>query len=141
MGDLAPLTKYGDRLNTERRLMNQVLSRPAIEKWHPVVMKEVHSLLKQVLDNPEEYLLHLRRYAHRKVGFAYLLNQLLAYRMAASLIFSTVYGYHIAEDNDPYVVAAEEFMDVSSYAVTAGWLVDFLPFRQIYIFDILSPNY
>jgi hypothetical protein len=49
--------------------------------------------------------------------------------MAGSLIFSTLYGYHISGDNDPYVVAAEEFMEVSSYTATAGWLVDFFPFR------------
>jgi cytochrome P450 len=70
LGDLVPLTKYGDRFKTERRLMNQVLSPTAIEKWQPIVMKEVHSLLKQVLDDPEEYLAHVRRCAVHKFYFA-----------------------------------------------------------------------
>lgn len=50
--------------------------------------------------------------------------------MAGSLAFSVMYGYHVSQDHDPYVEAAEEFMQVSSYAMSAGWLVDFLPFRK-----------
>ena len=53
------------------------------------------------------------------------------HRMTSSLIFTTVYGYHIATNNDPYVAAAEEFMATSSYTVTAGWAVDLLPFCQL----------
>lgn len=49
--------------------------------------------------------------------------------MAASLIFATVYGYTSKSGDDPYVQSAEEFMEVSSHAITAGWIVDFLPFR------------
>lgn len=51
-------------------------------------------------------------------------------RMAGSLIFATVYGYHTQKNHDQFVEAAEEMMDVTTYGITAGWVVDFLPFRK-----------
>jgi hypothetical protein len=53
--------------------MNQVLSPTAIEKWQPIVIKEVHWLLKQVLEDPEEYVSHIRRYTRQPFDFAHLL--------------------------------------------------------------------
>ncbi|OBZ73772.1 O-methylsterigmatocystin oxidoreductase [Grifola frondosa] len=111
MGNLIPLSRYGERFKLEQRLMSQALSPTAIGKWQPLVMKETYLLLKHILDFPKEYVPHLRR-------------------MAGSLIFTTIYGYHVATDHDPYVEAAEEFMQISSYAITAGWLVDFMPFLR-----------
>ena len=64
MSDIVPLTRYGDRFRLERRLMNRVLSPSAIEQWQPVMTKEVHRLLKQLLDEPEEYVAHIKRYAY-----------------------------------------------------------------------------
>lgn len=49
--------------------MNQVLSPAAVEKWQPVVLREVYSLLQQLLDSPEEYAAHIRRCVHRNAGF------------------------------------------------------------------------
>ncbi|KAI0731161.1 cytochrome P450 [Earliella scabrosa] len=108
MGDLVPLTKYGERFKLERKLMNQALGLSAVEKWQPIVAKETHLLLSHLVQNPEGYLDSFKRFA-------------------GSLIFTTIYGYHIAASRDPYIEAAEEFMEISSYAMTAGWVVDFLP--------------
>lgn len=43
--------------------------------------------------------------------------------MAGSLIYMAIYGYRVTSDDDPYVKAAEEFMTISSYAITGSWLV------------------
>uniref|UniRef100_P9WEI5 Cytochrome P450 monooxygenase claT n=1 Tax=Ampulloclitocybe clavipes TaxID=56467 RepID=CLAT_AMPCV len=111
MGGLVPLTGYGDRFKLERRLMNQALSARAVEKWEPLVAEETNMMLKRILDAPERFIPHLRR-------------------MAGSLIFTSIYGYRVTSDDDPYVKAAEEFMSVSSHAILNGWLVDFLPFLR-----------
>ncbi|EED77735.1 predicted protein [Postia placenta Mad-698-R] len=104
MGDLVPLTRYGGRLRYERRLMQNALGPSAVEKWQRIVMKESYMLLQELSVSPEAYLSHIKR-------------------MAASLIFATVYGYTIKSGDDPYVQCAEEFMEVSSYAITAGWII------------------
>ncbi|KAF9804068.1 hypothetical protein IEO21_09464 [Rhodonia placenta] len=111
MGDLVPLTRYGGRLRYERRLMQNALGPSAVEKWKRIVMKESYMLLQDLSASPEAYLSHIKR-------------------MAASLIFATVYGYTSKSGDDPYVQSAEEFMEVSSHAITAGWIVDFLPFLR-----------
>ncbi|KAI0653387.1 cytochrome P450 [Cubamyces menziesii] len=38
-----------------------------------------------------------------------------------------IYGYHVTANNDPYVKNSQEFMEVSSYAMAGGWVVDFFP--------------
>ncbi|KAI0331429.1 cytochrome P450 [Cubamyces sp. BRFM 1775] len=110
-GDLVPLTKYGERFKLERRLMNQALGLGAVEKWQPLVTNETHILLQHLLRSPETFVEHFRRYA-------------------GSLIFSAIYGYQITENNDPYVKESEEFMEVSSYAMAGGWVVDFFPWLR-----------
>lgn len=65
MGDIVPLTRYGDRFRLERRLMNRVLGPSAIEQWQPVIKREIGRLLKQILDVPEEYETHIERYARQ----------------------------------------------------------------------------
>lgn len=51
--------------------------------------------------------------------------------MAGSLIFSVLYGYKITSKEDPYLQLAEEFMTTSTYAISGGWVVDFVPFRSV----------
>ncbi|CDO68357.1 hypothetical protein BN946_scf184815.g4 [Trametes cinnabarina] len=104
--DLVPLTKYGERFKLERKLMNQALGLSAVEKWQPLVERETHLLLQHLTKSPEAFAHHSKRFA-------------------ASLIFSTIYGYHIAENDDPYVKDSEEFMEASAKAMTGPWVVDF----------------
>lgn len=61
MGELVPVTAYGDRFKLERKLMNQALSTRAVEKWEPLVVAETHWMLKRVLTDPEQFVPHLRR--------------------------------------------------------------------------------
>lgn len=51
--------------------------------------------------------------------------------MSGSLIFRTVYGYHVQESQDPYIEAADEMMAAAEYAVSGGWIVDYLPLRTL----------
>ena len=62
MGDLVPLTKYGERFKLERKLMNQALGLSAVEKWQPIVAKETHLLLSHLVQSPEGYLDSFKRW-------------------------------------------------------------------------------
>ncbi|KAI0820804.1 cytochrome P450 [Trametes gibbosa] len=105
-GDFAVVTKYGDRFKLERKLMNQALGLSAVEKWQPEVDREARLLLLRLLQSPDAFVQHFRRYA-------------------GSLIFSTMYGHHVAEEDDPYIKESEEFMVVFDKALTGPWMVDF----------------
>ncbi|OSD03114.1 cytochrome P450 [Trametes coccinea BRFM310] len=109
--DLVPLTKYNEKFKFERRLMNQALGFSAVEKWQPLVTAETHLLLLHLLRSPDTFVQDFRRYA-------------------GSLIFSTIYGYHVEGIDDPYVKASEELMEVSSWAMMGGWAVDSMPWLK-----------
>lgn len=55
------------------------------------------------------------------------------------MILNAVYGYHVQANGDPLVHAAEELMKVSAIALQAGWLVDFLTFREHRLFGFELP--
>ncbi|KAJ3011616.1 hypothetical protein NUW54_g2117 [Trametes sanguinea] len=109
--DLVPLTKYSEKFKFERRLMNQALGLSAVEKWQPLVTAETHLLLLHLLRSPDTFVQDFQRYA-------------------GSLIFSTIYGYHVEGIDDPYVKASEELMKISSWALMGGWAVDSLPWLR-----------
>ena len=51
----------------------------------------------------------------------------LPYELNACGTGDMIYGYHVTANNDPYVKNSQEFMEVSSYAMAGGWVVDFFP--------------
>lgn len=61
MDGLVPLTRSGDRLKLDRRLMTTALSPSAVQFWRPTVVEEVAALLKGMLNAPDDFVLHFRR--------------------------------------------------------------------------------
>jgi len=148
LGELVPLTPFGPRFKMERKLMSQSLSRRAVAKWEPYLLEEMQTFLKDLIATPDEFVSCLRRYAtcilnsnfvHLfYIPFSFFLNS--GNRMSGSLIFRAIYGYRAEKNNDPYVKAAEELMDISTYAITGPWLVNFVPLCKRFIQLSLNPN-
>lgn len=112
MKDLAPLTRYGPRFQSQRRLMHSVLSTSAIDAWQSAVVQETNTLLRQILKHPDGYVSHINR-------------------MAGSLIFRVMYGYQVSKNHDPFITGAEELMVKSSWIISSPWLVDFVPMLKL----------
>lgn len=67
MKNLVPLTRYGPRFQSQRRLMHSVLSTSAIDGWQPAVVQETGILLRQILEHPEGYAAHINRHGATKL--------------------------------------------------------------------------
>ena len=127
MDGLVPLTRSGERLQLERKLMNQAMSPSAVRLWQPAVREEVRGLLAGLMAVPDEYVAQFKRYV---TSLLMRDSTLIAISMAGSLIFRTVYGYHVRATNDPFIEAADAMMEMGEYAISGGWIVDYLPFRE-----------
>jgi len=58
------LSHYGERFRAFRRLLHRFMgTRSAVEHHHDVIARETCRLLARLLDSPEKYIDHLRRYA------------------------------------------------------------------------------
>ncbi|KAH9894123.1 cytochrome P450 [Cubamyces lactineus] len=107
-------TRYGDKSRRQRRLMQKALGPSAIPRYHSLLQIETQALLKRLLDDPANYEGHIRRYA-------------------GSLTLLVVYGYRVTSNEDPFLMLAEECVDILSNHIASGggiWLVDVFPFLQ-----------
>jgi cytochrome P450 len=63
MGFLAtPFLAYGKHWQTQRKLLNQFLSEKKIHEYHPIQLQAAHSLLRQLLSNPDDHRAAAGRY-------------------------------------------------------------------------------
>ncbi|KDQ55456.1 hypothetical protein JAAARDRAFT_336883 [Jaapia argillacea MUCL 33604] len=103
------LMPYGDKWRQHRRLVHQKFRAEAISQYHPVIMKNVHSALRNILATPEDFLVHLRH-------------------IAAATVMSIAYGYEIAPTNDRFVTIVEVAVAMLSQAFFPGaTLVNYFP--------------
>lgn len=105
-------TRYGDQSRRQRRLMQQALSANAVQTYKPLLEMETHDLLKRILQEPEDYVGNLRRYA-------------------GGLTLLTIYGYRVTSKDDKFLTLAEDCVDILSNRIASGggiWPVDIFPF-------------
>ena len=58
-----PLTRYGDRLRDQRRLLNQTLgTRQLVEKFGPLEEHATYDFLQRLLKHPDGFAEHVKRY-------------------------------------------------------------------------------
>lgn len=53
---------YGDDWRRHRRLIHKYFNQTSSKSYYDIQMKEAHSLLRSLLDNPADYALHVRKY-------------------------------------------------------------------------------
>ncbi|KAI0772509.1 cytochrome P450 [Trametes elegans] len=112
--NMVAFTRYGEKSRRQRRLMQKALGPGAIPTYHPLLEIETQALLKRLLDDPNNFDSHIRRYA-------------------GSLVLLVVYGYRVSSNNDELLNLAEECVDILSNRVASGggiWLVDVFPFLK-----------
>ncbi|KAF7309278.1 Cytochrome P450 [Mycena indigotica] len=108
MDVLHPMTQYGADFREQRKFMKEALA-PEVQRRHESLLNEEgRRLLRATYEDPEDTARHLRRFS-------------------TSFSLRMVYGLPALEVDDPQVLLAEEMMALSEYALTGGWLVDFLP--------------
>ncbi|GLB36242.1 putative cytochrome p450 [Lyophyllum shimeji] len=76
---------------------------------HPLQIKETHTLLRNLLDHPDEFRYYCRR-------------------VAAAIILNVTYGHQVAEGGDDYVALADRALSSLAQAGIFGtYLVDYIP--------------
>ncbi|KAF8884004.1 cytochrome P450 [Infundibulicybe gibba] len=107
-----PCMPYGDRWRQHRRIMHQAFHPTAARRFHPHEIRATHNLLRRLLDDPNDYMVHLRH-------------------MAGSTIMSIAYGLDVLPKDDPYIATAERAVHpMVAAAVPGTFLVDSFPFLK-----------
>ncbi|KAG6888048.1 hypothetical protein C0995_010909 [Termitomyces sp. Mi166 len=108
---------YGERWKAHRRMFHRQFQQSVAPVHWPTQRKEAHSLLRSLLDSPQELIEHLRH-------------------NAASVIMNVTYGIQIAPKNDRYIEIAEKALAGMAEAANPGaFFVEFLPFRACVLLD------
>ncbi|KAF9045406.1 cytochrome P450 [Panaeolus papilionaceus] len=108
--DTLVLVPYGDRFRNYRKYFHQTIgSASAMAEFHPVEEQETRKFVKRILQNPDALAEHVRR-------------------TAGAIILRISHGYHIAEENDPFVRLADEATEQFSLSTApGGFLVNIIP--------------
>ncbi|KAH7890379.1 cytochrome P450 [Phlebopus sp. FC_14] len=103
---------YGERWKKHRKMFERQF-RPAVAPTYwPIQRKEAHSLLRNILESPQDLIEHLRH-------------------NAASVIMKVIYGIEIAPKNDRYIDIAEQALDGMAKAAAPGaFMVDVFPWLK-----------
>ena len=106
-----PFTTYNDAFRRRRKLMQSTLGPRSIPNYHPKMEVETKLFVQSLASNPADYLRHIRRYS-------------------GGLALSVVYGHQVVSNDDPYLLLAEECMDLLANQMASGpgiWPVDMVP--------------
>ena len=82
-----------------------------ISKYHPLLEMETPWILKRLLEDPEDYVSSIRRYA-------------------GGLTLLVVYGYQVKSNDDPFLLLANQCVDILANEISSGggiWPVDVFP--------------
>ncbi|GLB41181.1 putative cytochrome p450 [Lyophyllum shimeji] len=103
---------YGERWKAHRRMFHRQFQQSVAHIHWPVQRKEAHSLMRRLLDSPDNLMEHLRH-------------------NAASVIMNVTYGIKIVPKNDRYITIAEKALAGMAEAANPGaFLVDLIPFLK-----------
>ncbi|KAH9853035.1 cytochrome P450 [Lenzites betulinus] len=113
--NIIAFTPYGDGFRRQRKLMQSAVGINNIPKYRPLLVAETYAFLQRMIDSPEDYMQHIRRFT-------------------SSQTLSIVYGYRVTSNDDPQLKQVEATIDLLSNhiaSVGAGvWVVDVLPFLK-----------
>ncbi|KLO15260.1 CyP450 monooxygenase [Schizopora paradoxa] len=101
------LVPYGDELRRQRYYLHRFFQSPKVLNYIEIQMKETHTMLKRVLEDPDDYGKYVRR-------------------LPGSVILMNVYGHKVDSEDDSFMKVAEA--SVKSNAEANNYLfLDFLP--------------
>ncbi|KAF9229392.1 cytochrome P450 [Gyrodon lividus] len=100
---------YGPHWRDHRSLFHRHFRRHLTSNYHPIVLKETHTTLRNLLDSPEQYGHHIRR-------------------TAAAIVMKISYGHDISDKGDIYVTIADDALQgLGKAGIFGSFLVDYLP--------------
>ncbi|KAF9022858.1 cytochrome P450 [Hymenopellis radicata] len=101
--------RYSDEWRLHRKTFHQYFAAKEVLEYRPVQMATTRTLLKLMLQTPEDFFTHVRYHA-------------------ASIILRLTYGYDAEPLNDRNVALADKALRGVMYALVVGnYLVDYLP--------------
>ncbi|KAF8649934.1 hypothetical protein AX16_005472 [Volvariella volvacea WC 439] len=106
-------TWIGEKLRRHRRLILQKGFHPTCQKDnHEVIRIATYNLLRQLLDDPDDWHAHLRL-------------------MTGRVILGVTYGLKLKDKNDPYIGISEAALKILLAAMVPGrFVLDYLPFLK-----------
>ncbi|OBZ78535.1 O-methylsterigmatocystin oxidoreductase [Grifola frondosa] len=104
---------YGDRCRKHRKWIHEAFqAKPVLESYYPLQRRESSVLLSGLLESPEAYIAHFRRFA-------------------SALVLEIAYGHRVTSLEDKYLRVAERATTATAEAGSPGsMLVDFFPFLK-----------
>ncbi|KAK7013825.1 O-methylsterigmatocystin oxidoreductase [Favolaschia claudopus] len=100
---------YGARYRKHRTMFHNHFQAKVIPKYHQILLNSVHTLLRNLADEPEELKHNLRR-------------------TTTAIVLSVTYGQNVADQGDEYVKLADETLaGVVLSGQFGSYLVDYLP--------------
>ncbi|KAI0295307.1 cytochrome P450 [Multifurca ochricompacta] len=101
---------YGDRWRRLRRAFHAHFDATTSKEYRPLEMQAVQRLLRNLLENPDNFSQHLKH-------------------MAGQVILSIAYGIDVRPEGDPHVAVAEAVLEAVSVVSSNSWamLLDMMP--------------
>lgn len=112
-----------------RKIFQREFHANAVKRYQPIEMDKVYSLLRQLLQSPDDFWNHIQRCVQDMSTSTQRL-QTFGCRMAAGLMTTVAYGTDLQTGDDPMIATVEHAMDsVRRAGVPGTYLVDTLPIR------------
>lgn len=122
--------RYGDNWRDHRRVFHQHFRPKAVSCYHPRAKREVTQLLHILLESPDGFLGHLRRYASSRhyiyIHHAYMLS------MTEATILGIVYGMDIETEGGSHRQLVEKCMHVLAAIGNPGSFIGSVLFRTMF---------
>ncbi|KIJ70482.1 hypothetical protein HYDPIDRAFT_23584 [Hydnomerulius pinastri MD-312] len=107
------LLQYGDEFNEYRKYLHRALGKTKLQKYHPLIERQVHRFLQRLVDKPEDFFSHIRW-------------------NSGAIILGITSGYVVRDEDDPYLKTAETAIHYFSTTSAPGaFLVDPLPILKL----------
>ncbi|KAG0694413.1 cytochrome P450 [Suillus ampliporus] len=109
--NMVAFTPHGDRARRMRKLMQKAFGPAVIPTYHALMQMETRPFLSRLVSSPLQFQDHIRRYA-------------------GGLTLSVVYGHQVKSNDDPFLILAEECVDILANRIASGggiWPVDIFP--------------
>ena len=124
-----PQLPYGPRFLKHRRLILDHFNK-SVNSFRTTQRDEAYILLCNLLETPDAFLQHIRRWSVSHIPCAYSSRLTPQKRFAAGTIMKITYGHTVRSTDELYVRLAEEAgMDTVTSGSPGSVLVDFFPAR------------
>ena len=134
-----PQLPYGPRFRKQRRLIQDHFAKD-IYSFHNTQRNEAYVLLHGLLERPNAFLQHIRRWRSSNVAHVTRLT-LQNKRFSAGTIMKITYGHTVRSTDELYVRLAEEAgMDTVTGGSPGSVLVDFFPASMSFLELLVIAN-